>query len=563
MAQHYQKSHYRMTKSVRLYLLDCRRHFNRSGSCKDPVYDCTLCLRRFVNQTDHKKKGDERNKKTSSSLRDHFDSDIVRINNPKDSGEMPEFIQDELTQLREPKVNGGVLLEYFVRDLVKKASRKNNSTDAVHKRVTKTFQHHLNRLWVTTGQFKRHDEASKFIEEIKKNGNYKASSMVLFIVVLKKYLRYIKRNQKQIRLPYDIWVDVLSEISSDYRHQMKKDQVLLMNKKKEETPTADECASMLKCVTDHLDSPTSDKYSYNLLKGLVFFYFHSLSGTRPGPILNLKYEQWASMRRGEPVYSTDHKTGAQFAVKFELTVPQVPWFEKMFSAFRKETGMEPLYIFPTILNQKEKSIARFVKDSLTEVAPKSLLTKSFNPTSMRRVLSTYMYGQKEKNPQLYQAHLNQTTHEDKTESRHYVMDLINTGKVLQEYGKLFRIPTERIRTLPSNVTPEEFDEMNRETIYFNCSEPDDPIFPHLYEQKAGPSASREVREDLSDNESDMDEEDVTAMFEVEAHEQHVDAMEDDSDLEAEEMGNYLRSDGEGGMRTTKKNLTRSKKISQT
>ena len=61
----------------------------------------------------------------------------------------------------------------------------------------------------------------------------------------------------------------------------------------------------------------------------------------------------------------------------------------------------------------------------------------------------------------------------------------------------------------------------------------------------------------------MDEEDVTAMFEVEAHEQHVDAMEDDSDLEAEEMGNYLRSDCEGGMRTTKKNLTRSKKISQT
>ena len=370
--------------------------------------------------------------------------------------------------------------------------------------------------------------------------------MVLFIVVLKKYLRYIKRNQKQVRLPYDIWVDVLSEISSDYRHQMKKDQVLLMNKKKEETPTADECASMLRCVTDHLDSPTSDKYSYNLLKGLVFFYFHSLSGTRPGPILNLKYEQWAPMRRGEPVYSTDHKTGAQFAVKFELTVPQVPWFEKMFSAFRKETGMEPLYIFPTILNHKEKSIARFVKDSLTEVAPKSLLTKSFNPTSMRRVLSTYMYGLKEKNPQLYQAHLNQTAHEDKTESRHYVMDLINTGKVLQEYGKLFRLPTERIRTLPSNLTPEEFDEMNRETIYFNCSEPGDPIFPHLYEQKAGPSASREVREDLSDNESEMDEEDVTAMFEVEAHEQHVDDMEDDSDLEAEEMGNYLQSDGEGG-----------------
>ena len=145
---------------------------------------------------------------------------------------MPELIRDELSQLREPKVNGGVLLKYFVRDQVKKASRKNNSTDAVHKRVTKTFRHHLNRLWVTTNQFKRHEEAGKFIEEIKNNGNYKASSMVLFIVVLKKYLRYIKRNQKQMRLPYDIWVDVLSEISSDYRHQMKIDQVLLMNKKK-------------------------------------------------------------------------------------------------------------------------------------------------------------------------------------------------------------------------------------------------------------------------------------------------------------------------------------------
>ena len=193
---------------------------------------------------------------------------------------MPEFIRDQLSQLREPKVNGGVLLECFVRDQVKKASRKNNSMDTVHKRVTKTFQHHLNRLWVTTGQFKRHEEAGKFIEEIKDNENYKASSMVLFIVVLKKYLRYTKRNEKQIRLPYDIWVDVLSEISSDYRHQMKKDQMLLMNKKKEETPPAEECEQMLKCVTDHLDSPTSDKYSYNFLKGLVFFYSQSFSSTR-------------------------------------------------------------------------------------------------------------------------------------------------------------------------------------------------------------------------------------------------------------------------------------------
>ena len=144
-------------------------------------------------------------------------------------------------------MNGGVLLEYFVRDQVKEASRKNNSTDAVHKRVTKTFQHQLNRLWVTTGQFKRHEEAEKFIEEIKNSGNYMASSMVLFIVVLKKYLRYIKRNQKQMRLPYDIWVDVLSESLREYCHQMRKDQVLLVNKKKEETPSAEECTDVEVC----------------------------------------------------------------------------------------------------------------------------------------------------------------------------------------------------------------------------------------------------------------------------------------------------------------------------
>ena len=205
--------------------------------------------------------------------------------------------------------------------------------------------------------------------------------------------------------------------------------------------------------------------------------------------------------------------------------------------------MEPLYIFPTILNHKEKSIARFVKDSLSEIAPKSLLTKKFNPTAMRRVISSYMYGQKEKNPQLYQAHLNQTAHQDKMETRHYVMDLLNSGKVLQEYGKLFRLPTERIRTIPSNLTPEEFNMMSRETIYINCGEPGEPIFPHLYEQNPGPSCSREVREHLAD--MDMDEEDVKAMFEVEKHDQHVDALEDDSDLDAEEMARYLESDGDG------------------
>ena len=127
----------------------------------------------------------------------------------------------------------------------------------------------------------------------------------------------------------------------------------------------------------------------------------------------------------------------------------------------------------------------------------------------------------------------------------YLSDLLNSGKVLQEYGKLFRLPTERIRTLPSYLTPEEFNMKSRETIYFNCGEPGEPIFPHLYEQNPGPGNSREVREDLADNDSDMDEEDVNAMFEGEAHEQHVDALEDDKDLDAEEMAHYLESDVDG------------------
>ena len=121
---------------------------------------------------------------------------------------------------------------------------------------------------------------------------------------------------------------------------------------------------MLQCVTDNMDSPTAINYFYNFLKGLVFFYFHELSGTRPGPILNLTFDQYAPLRRGEIVYSTEHKTGAQYAVKFKLTVKQIPWFDRMYEAFRKETGTEPAYLFPTTLNQKEKSIARFVKDSL-------------------------------------------------------------------------------------------------------------------------------------------------------------------------------------------------------
>ena len=542
IAQHYYKSHKAMTKSVRLYLLDCRRHFNRSGSCKDPVNDRSLCLRRFVNPTDHSTKGDRKNRQVSVGLRDHFDNDVTRINNPKDPNEMTEFIRDEISQLREPKVNGGILLEYFVRDQVKKACRKNNSTNAVHKRFTKTFQHHLNKLWVTTGQFRRHENASKLIEEVKKNGNYKASSMVVFIVVLKKYLRYIRKNQKQMKLPYDVWMDVLS---GDYRHQMKKDQVLLQNKKKSQTPSPEEWATMLQCVTDHLDSPTVIKNSYHFLKGLVFFYFHALSGTRPGPILNLTFDQYAPLRRGEIVYSTEHKTGAQYAVKFELTVKQIPWFDQMYVAFRKKTGTEPAYLFPTTFNQKEKSIARFVKDSLSEIAPRSLLNKQFNPTAIGRVLSTYMFGHKESNTHLYQAHLMQTAHQDRTETRHYVMDLVNSGSVMHEYGKLFRLPTEKIRTIPAHVNPQEFNEMAKSTIYLNTSN-DGPVFPDLYpdQNKPGPS-SFNVREDLAasfpklDEESDMDEEDVTAIFEVQAHQQHMDAFDDDSDLEAEEMARYL------------------------
>ena len=54
-----------------------------------------------------------------------------------------------------------------------------------------------------------------------------------------------------------------------------------------------------------------------------------------------------------------------------------------------------------------------------------------------------------------------------------------------------------------------------------------------------------MREDLAasfpklDEESDMDEEDVKAIFEVQAHQQHMHALDDDSDLEAEEMARYL------------------------
>ena len=65
--------------------------------------------------------------------------------------------------------------------------------------------------------------------------------------------------------------------------------------------------------------------------------------------------------------------------------------------------------------------------------------------------------------------------------------------------------------------------MANSTIYFKTSN-DGPLFPHLHpdKDKQGPSSSN-VREDLAasfpkvDEESDLDEEDVKAMFEVEAH----------------------------------------------
>ena len=68
-----------------------------------------------------------------------------------------------------------------------------------------------------------------------------------------------------------------------------------------------------------------------------------------------------------------------------------------------------------------------------------------------------------------------------------------------------------------------------------------------------------MREDLTDNDSDMDEKDVQAMFEVDAHEQHVDLLEDDSDLDAVILNLMVMV----MVRTTKKILTRSKTISQT
>ena len=58
MSQHYRKKHRGISDPVRAYLQDCGRHYHRSATSKDPVFDCMLCLRRFVNASDHKKKAD-------------------------------------------------------------------------------------------------------------------------------------------------------------------------------------------------------------------------------------------------------------------------------------------------------------------------------------------------------------------------------------------------------------------------------------------------------------------------------------------------------------------------
>ena len=181
-----------------------------------------------MNASDHTKKADAKNKSLNiSGVRDHLDNDIHKAFCPKDPREMPEFVQDIIATLREPKTNAGVLIEYFMRDQKKRAARKNNSTEAVDKRVTMTFQLHLNRLWVTTAGMMRYQEASKLFDEIKEKGEYKASSMVIFIVVVRRFLRYVKCNQKKLKIPYDDWDDTLKELSSDYRVQMRKYMLLL------------------------------------------------------------------------------------------------------------------------------------------------------------------------------------------------------------------------------------------------------------------------------------------------------------------------------------------------
>ena len=100
------------------------------------------------------------------------------------------------------------------------------------------------------------------------------------------------------------------------------------------------------------------------------------------------------------------------------------------------------------------------------------------------------------------------------------------------------MPTDRFRTLPAHITLGEFNKMN-ETIYFNSSN-DGPIFPPLQSDHPGPSSERKDLDANNDMDSDLDE-DVAANFDVEAHEQHIDALDDDNDLEAEGMARYLGS----------------------
>ena len=120
---------------------------------------------------------------------------------------MTDFTHDVIATLREPKMNAGVLTE--LRDHRKRAARKNSSKDAIDKRVTETFQLHLYRLWVATDckmiscGMVRYQDTSKLFGERKDKGEYKASSMVLFIVV-RRFLRYVRCNQKKLRIPYEM-----------------------------------------------------------------------------------------------------------------------------------------------------------------------------------------------------------------------------------------------------------------------------------------------------------------------------------------------------------------------
>ena len=175
--------------------------------------------------------------------------------------------------------------------------------------------------------------------------------------------------------------------------------LLLRRRKDKETPTLAECTKVVHIVKDTLDSPTSCNYSYNLLKVLTFFYFQVNAGTRPGPIQNLRFENYARLRRGEPVHSVEHKTGSSYAVTYKLNKVQVPYFNQMFAAFRKETGENPLWLFPTLRNGKERCMFRFVNDALNQVVPGSLLTKKFTPTSIRRVIANELYKRKDTEPE--------------------------------------------------------------------------------------------------------------------------------------------------------------------